>query len=238
MYQNKTFLAVILARSGSKRLPNKNIKELCGKPLMAWSIEAGLQSQYLDEVVVSTDSLHYSKIAQYYGAKAPFLRPSNVSLDTSSSFDSIAHTINFYKQEYNREFDFIVLLQPTSPLRDAPLIDGMCRWMVDNNIASGISVSICEHPPLWSNMLPNDKSMSDFFHPDVIGKRSQELPIYYRINGVLYMAKTSSFFKNQGFISSKTYAYEIPQKYAIDIDTELDFDYAEFMIKKHKDTDV
>lgn len=234
MYQDKTFLAIIPARSGSKRLPNKNIKELCGKPLIAWSIEAGLQSKYIDNIVVSTDSQEYANIAQKYGAEVPFLRPSNISLDTSSSFEVISHTINFYKEHFQKEFDYVVLLQPTSPLRDGKLIDKMCQWVVDNKIELGISVSKCEHPPLWSNTLPDDKRMDNFFHPDIINKRSQELPQYYRINGVLYIAKITSYFENKGFVSSQTYAFEIDQRYGIDIDTELDFEYAEFMMQKFK----
>lgn len=234
MYQDKTFLAIILARSGSKRIPHKNIKELCGKPLMAWSIEAGLQSKYIDEVIVSTDSEKYAKIAKKYGAKVPFLRPENLSSDTSTSFDSIEHAINFYKKNLKKTFDYVILLQPTSPLRDGVLIDNMCEWIIENNFESGISVSECDHPPLWSNTLPKNNSMKDFLPPEVLGKRSQELPIYYRINGVLYIAKTNSFLSHHGFMTPHTYAYKIPKKYAIDIDTDLDFEFAEFMLHKYK----
>lgn len=239
MYQNKTFLAIIPARSGSKGLPNKNIRILCGKPLIAWSIEAGLQSKYIDEVVVSTDSQEYAQIAKSYGAEVPFLRPKELAQDTSSSFDVISHTIDFYKNELSKQFDYIVFLQPTSPFRDPQLIDGICQWVTDNKIKSSISVSLCEHSPLWSNTLPNDKNMQDFLSSKVVGKRSQDLPDYYRINGVLYISEISTFISNKGFITPQTYAYVIPQKYAIDIDTELDFEYAEFIISKYsKATDV
>ena len=233
MYRGKSFLAVILARSGSKRLPDKNIKNLCGKPLLAWSIQAGLQSRYIDELTISTDSAQYAQIAKDHGAQAPFLRPSELSLDTSSSFDSLKHTIDFYQTKQNREFDYIFLLQPTSPLRDGALIDGICEWIVDNDYQTGVSVSECEHPPLWSNTLPEDRSMKDFFPKEVLGKRSQELPTYYRINGVLYVAKIPHFLQHEGFITPDTIAYEIPQHYAIDIDTALDFEFAEFMMRKY-----
>lgn len=233
MYQSRTFLAIIPARSGSKRLPNKNIKELCGKPLMAWSIEVGLKSKCIDTVMVNTDSLEYAQIAKSYGAEIPFLRPQELGGDMSNSFDVIYHTIDFYKNQLSQQFDYIVFLQPTSPFRDTQLVDNMCKWVVDNNIDSCVSVSLCEHPPLWSNTLPEDKNMKDFLSQDVLGKRSQDLPKYYRINGVLYIAKITHLIENKGFMSPETYAYEIPQKYAVDIDTELDFEYAEFILKKY-----
>ena len=109
MYQNKTFLAIIPARGGSKRLPRKNVLALNGKPLIAWSIEAGLKSKYIDEVVVSTDSHVIADISKKYKANVPFLRPKNLSTDTASSFDAVRHAINFYKSELKKEFDYIVL---------------------------------------------------------------------------------------------------------------------------------
>ena len=117
MYQGKTFLTIIPARGGSKGLPGKNIKELCGKPLIAWSIEAGLGSQYIDEVMVTTDSQEIAGVARTFGASVPFLRPDELASDTATSFDVIKHAINFYENVLNKRFDYIVLLEPTSPLR-------------------------------------------------------------------------------------------------------------------------
>lgn len=233
MHQGKKFLALIPARSGSKRLPNKNIKNLYGKPLIAWSIEAGLKSKYIDEVVVSTDSQEYADIAISYGAQVPCLRPSELSLDTTPTFEVIEHMINYYHSQLCKTFDYIILLQPTSPFRPAYIIDEMCKWIIYHNYSSGISVSECRHPPLWSNTLPKNKSMKDFFSPETLNKRSQELPKYYQVNGVLYIAKLSSLLHYKSFYSSETFAYNIDQKFAIDIDTNLDFEYAEFIINKY-----
>ncbi len=123
MYKDKTFLAIIPARGGSKGLPGKNIKELGGKPLIAWSIEAGLKSKYLDEVMVTTDSEEIASIAKQYGATVPFIRPEYLSNDTATTFDAVKHTIDFYRTEFKKEFNYIVLLEPTSPLREIDDMD-------------------------------------------------------------------------------------------------------------------
>lgn len=234
MHQDKTFLAIIPARSGSKRLPNKNIKELCGKPLIAYSINSGLQSQYIDEVVVSTDSQQYANIALEYGAKIPCIRPNNLSQDISTTFDSIEHMISFYKNNLHQEFDYIVLLQPTSPLRTSKHIDEAIEMLINCQANSIISVCECEHSPLWSNTLPPNKNMDNFLNSTILNLRSQDLPTYYRLNGAIYIAKTSSLLQYQSFFTDNSFAYEMPQTSSIDIDTQLDFDFCEFYLQKQE----
>ncbi|MDL2346093.1 cytidylyltransferase domain-containing protein [Campylobacter hyointestinalis] len=107
MYKQNTFLAIIPARSGSKGLKDKNIKKLCGKPLLAWSIESANNSKYIDEIAVSTDSNKYLKIAKEYGVNTPFLRPKELADDTTTTFDSIKHTIDYYKNVSQKEFEII-----------------------------------------------------------------------------------------------------------------------------------
>ncbi len=111
MYQGYTFLAIIPARSGSKGLPDKNIKLLCGKPLLAWSIESALDSKYIDEVVVSTDSSVYADIAKSYGANVPFLRPESLSSDTTTTFDVLEHCIRFYKESLGKTYELLSLME-------------------------------------------------------------------------------------------------------------------------------
>ena len=122
MLNGKTFLAIIPARGESKRLPRKNIMELAGKPLIAWTIEAALNSQFIDEVVVTTDNQEIAIVAQQYGANIPFLRPNKLASDTATTFDVVRHAIGHYR-ENGKIFDFIILLQPTSPLRTKDHID-------------------------------------------------------------------------------------------------------------------
>lgn len=233
MYQGKTFLAIIPARSGSKRLPNKNIKKLFGKPLIAWSIEAGLNCPYIDEVVVSTDSQEYAEIARQYGAKVPFLRPKELAQDTTTTFDSIKHTIDCYQSQLNKSFDYIILLQPTSPLRNFQHICEAINTLFVKRATSIISICPCEHSPLWSNTLPSDHSMDYFLNPTNKGVRSQELPAYYRLNGAIYIAETHSLLANQSFFTPNSYAFIMDTKISLDIDTEYEFHIAEMLIRQN-----
>ncbi|WP_273211532.1 cytidylyltransferase domain-containing protein [Helicobacter rodentium] len=226
----KTFLAIIPARSGSKRLKDKNIKILGNKPLLAWSIESALNSKYVNEVVVTTDSEHYANIAQEYGANTPFLRPQELSRDCSSSFEAIKHTILFYRDLLAKKFDYTILLQPTSPLRKSFHIDEACELLLQNNKQSIISVTPCEHSPLWTNTLPQNHSMDNFLAQDICNTRSQDLPTYYRLNGAIYIANTDILLKKESFFIKDSMAYCMDNLYSIDIDTELDFAFAEFLI--------
>ena len=129
MFKNKTFLAIIPARGGSKRLPCKNVLDLKGKPLIAWSIEAGLKSKYIDEVMVTTDDDEIIEIAKTFKANVPFKRPNFLASDHATRSEVIRHTIEFYEQELNKKFDYVVFLQPTSPLRNAKHIDESIEYM-------------------------------------------------------------------------------------------------------------
>lgn len=227
-----SFLAIIPARAGSKRLPDKNIKPLCGKPLIAWSIESALASPYISEVAISTDSEVYASLARKWGASAPFLRPQSLSSDTSTTFDALKHCIEYYKENLGRSFDYIALLQPTSPLRKSLHINQACEKILAKGASSLISVCECEHSPLWCNTLPDDESMSDFLSPQVLGVRSQDLPRYFRLNGVIFIAKTNALLESQGFFTPHTIAYTMPARYSSDIDSALDFEVAEMILAR------
>jgi len=172
VYKDKTFLAIIPARGGSKRLPRKNILELNGKPLIAWSIEAGLKSKYVDKVVVSSDDKEILEYSQYYGADT-IKRPDNLASDTSTSFDAIKHTIDNVDK-----YDYVVLLQPTSPLRTAEQIDDAIELLEKKKADAVVSVCEMDHSPLWSNTLPDDGNMDNFLRDEVKNSRSQDLKKY------------------------------------------------------------
>ena len=226
MINNKRILAVIPARGGSKRLPRKNIKQLGDKPLIAWSINAALESRYIDRVIVSTDCHEISNTAKKFGADVPFLRPSELSGDTAGSNSVIFHAL----EAVGEYFDYIVLLQPTSPLRKTDDIDKLLESF-DETIEGVVSVCLCEHSPLWANTLPSNNTMGEFFHDSVLGKRSQDLPDYYRLNGSIYAFKVDSFMKNKGiFYSNTVKAYPMPIERSVDIDTIVDFHIAEVML--------
>ena len=177
MYQNKTFLAIIPARGGSKRLPRKNVEDLCGKPLIAWSIEAGLKSKYIDKVVVSSDDEEILNTASKLRIDT-IKRPDILASDTATSFDVIKHVLSISKN-----YDYVVLLQPTSPLRNNTHIDKAIKLLDQKNADAIISVCEMDHSPLWSNTLQEDGALDTFLRDNVSDKRSQELEKYCRVNG-------------------------------------------------------
>lgn len=232
MYRNLKVIAIIPARKGSKRLPNKNILPLHGKPVIAWTIEAALASKYIDEVVVSTDSGTIMNIAKQYGASVPFLRPESLSDDMATTDDVMMHAIKSLQLSSS---DIVVLLQPTSPLRNSFDIDNALDELKFENVKGVVSVCKCEHSPLWSNSLGEDCSMGNFIKPEVASKRSQDLPIYYRLNGAIYAYKVSFFNKHEGrHYSSEVKAYIMPNERSTDIDNEYDFFLSERLIEFSK----
>ncbi|RZJ21574.1 MAG: acylneuraminate cytidylyltransferase family protein [Acinetobacter sp.] len=223
--------ALIPARGGSKRLPRKNVKLLCGKPLIAWTIEAAKSSKYIDSVVVSTDDKEIKQVSEKFGASVPFIRPVHLSNDKASSFDVIKHAIQFLKIE--NEKNLIVLLQPTSPLRTTEEIDRALEFFKEKKAAGVVSVSECEHSPLWSNVLSEDVSMANFIREELKGKRSQDLPKYYRINGSIYIFNIDKLLKNNHiFYDQEVFGFETAALNSVDIDTELDFLIAETILSK------
>jgi N-acylneuraminate cytidylyltransferase/CMP-N,N'-diacetyllegionaminic acid synthase len=223
-------LYIIPARGGSKGLPGKNSKDLAGKPMIAYSILAALNSHYKGRVVVSTDDMKIAEVSKQYGAEVPFMRPAELSTDSASTLDAIVHAIEYYKKE-NIFFDLVVLLQPTSPLRTSADIDNSIDLFKQKKASAIVSVCENEHHPLWSNTLPEDGSMKDFMREEVKGKNRQQLPKNYRLNGAVYVSTTEDLIKQKGFIHEGTYAYIMPVNRSIDIDHEMDFKLAELLMK-------
>jgi CMP-N,N'-diacetyllegionaminic acid synthase len=226
MYRDKTFLAVIPARGGSKRLPRKNVLPLHGKPLITWSIEAAHQSRCIDEIVVSSDDSEILEISQQHGART-IKRPYHLARDASTTFDAIKHAV-----ENCETYDYIVLLQPTSPLRTADQIDEAIELLVRNSADAVVSVCEMDHSPLWSNTLPPDGNMEGFLNEALLGKRSQDLETYYRLNGAIYICKTQTLLEQKSFFIKKNiFAYKMSRESSIDIDEAFDFKIAELFMK-------
>lgn len=226
-------LAIIPARSGSKGLKDKNIKLLSGKPLLAYTIEAARESGLFDEIMVSTDSREYADIAKQWGANVPFLRSDELSNDTASSWDVVKEVIERYKN-LGTEFDTVALLQPTSPLRTSnDIIEG---YKVLKEKAANLVVGVCEmdHSPLWSNTLPENLSMENFIRPDVVEMPRQSIPIYYRINGALYIVKVDYLMRTPDIYGERSFATVMKKENSVDIDNEFDFNIAEILLNKYK----
>ena len=224
---NKTFLAIIPARGGSKRLPRKNILDLCGKPLISWSIEAALKSKYISKVVVSSDDEEILNISSNFGADI-IKRPYELANDTATTFDTVKHTIDNFEN-----YDYIVLLQPTSPLRNEKHIDEAIELLEEKQADAIVSVCEMDHSPLWSNTLPEDGNMRGFLREEILNKRSQDLEKYYRLNGAVYICKTDKLLENKSFfLKDNIFAYIMDKKNSIDIDEEIDFEIAKVLINK------
>ncbi len=223
-------LYVIPARQGSKGLPGKNIKLLDGKPLIAHSIISAQQSKYPGKIIVSTDDQKIMDAAKEYGAEIPFVRPLELATDSATSIDVLFHALSFYKEQGD-DFDLIILLQPTSPLRLPEDIDCAIDLFLKKNAQAVVSVCENEHNPLWSNTIPETGSMKDFIKPEIKGLNRQQLPKFYRLNGAVYVSTIEAIIKNKSFIHEGTYSYEMPTARSVDIDLQIDFTLAECILK-------
>ena len=225
MINGETVLAIVPARGGSKRLPRKNVLPLHGKPLIAWTIEAGLRSNYIDNLIVSSEDSEVLDIARNLSVET-IERPIALAKDDVATFDVVEHTLNTIQAG----FDILVLLQPTSPLRSETHIDQALSLMMNRKASAIISVSAAEHPPLWSNTLPDDDNMESFLDKSVAHARSQDLPKFFRVNGALYICRTKYLLDEKSFFLKKNiFAYRMSRRDSIDIDEELDLKLAELI---------
>ena len=223
-------IAIIPARSGSKGLIDKNIKDLCGKPLMAYTIEAAIKSGQFDEVMVSTDSERYADIAKEYGASVPFLRSELTSSDTASSWDMVEEVLNGYRR-LGKEYDTFCLLQPTSPLRTDADIKGAYELYAEKASFAVVSVCEAEHSPLWCGHLPENQEFVGFIDPENMEQR-QSGGKFYRLNGAIYIVNIGKFMQDRYLYRAGSFAYIMDQERSVDIDTKIDFKMAELLIKE------
>jgi len=231
MYKSKSFLAIIPARGGSKTLPRKNIKNLGGKPLINWSIDSALKSNHIDRTIVSSDDNEIINIAKKAGAEIPFSRPDYLGTDVSTTEDVLIHAIDFFKgQDIN--YDYIVLLQPTSPLRKEGDIDLAIEKAVKTKADMVVSVKETSSNPYYVLFEENEdgflkKSKESNF------TRRQDCPIVYEYNGSIYVIKVSALLKSRSRTFAKTVKFVMDDLHSIDIDNQLDFDFTEFVLNKY-----
>ena len=228
----KKILSIILARGGSKGIKDKNIKKLGKLPLIAWTIKEALKSKKNLTVYLSTDSKKIANIGKRYGAKIPFIRPKKFAKDTSSSVDAIEHAVNFLKKK-QLNFDYVLLLEPTSPLRTYQDIDRAINKITSKNYDSLVSVSKLEafHPSFLYKQ--NSKGYLSPFRKS--GKkyiRRQDLETMYFLEGSIYISKVTTLMKKRTFCHDKTIPFIMPKWKSIEIDDKLDLVMAEAIIKK------
>ncbi len=232
MIGGKTVLAIIPARGGSKRLPGKNTRELMGKPLIAWTIEAAQRSGVIDDTIVSTDDENIAKVAKAWGIRVPWMRPAELASDAATSMDVIDHALDRLHSE-GKKYDFAVLLQPTSPFRAPSTIARGVEVCSKIGGKPVVAVSLAESHPSWCFHVIGGM-LSPICSADGIRKRSQALPPAYVINGSLYVSSVDYLRKNKTFFGDDTTALIVEdKKQALDIDDEWDWMLATFLCDKN-----
>lgn len=231
MYKGKRILAIIPARGGSKGLPGKNIRELCGKPLIAWSIEHAQKSKYVDEIFISTDSQEIANVAEKYGAPCPELRPAELACDTAPSSEFIVYTLEKMKKE-NKPFDYFILLEPTSPLRDVEDVDKSIEMLIDSPESEscvGVAMSGTVHPAFM--VVKGENGYLKALMSDKSTLRRQDLPNVYFFEGSVYVSSVDAYLKKRTFYHDKTLPYIVPEWKSHEVDTLVDFNIIETIMK-------
>lgn len=222
-----SLLAVIPARGGSKGIPRKNIKSLCGKPLISWTIDTAKQAKCIDRIIVSTDDDEIARLAKDLEVDVPFLRPKELSTDDAPSIATVLHVINKFP-----DYEWVMLLQPTSPLRSVGDIEGIWELCTKEGASSAASVSEVTDHPHWMYQKNTRGYLEPLLNHHVPSNQRQKLPDTYVLNGAIYLARSKWLMEHGKFIGQDTLGFIMPQDRSIDIDTTFDWSLAEFLIGK------
>lgn len=233
MISGHKVLGLIPARGGSKGIPRKNIKNLAGKPLIAWTIEAARRSEHIDKVIVSTDDQTIADVARQFGAEIPFIRPAELATDAALALDVILHAGGFMEKN-DRKYDVIAYLQPTSPLRRASDIDGALELFVEKGAKGVRTIAKSPFPRRFVNTVGEDLNLRNFFEDPDSGKNRQDSPQFYKIHGAVYVVDWGYLKDNKHWSAGETYGYIMPDERSIDIDTPVDFLVAECLMNLGK----
>lgn len=227
MINDKKVLAIIPARGGSKGVPRKNIRSLAGKPLIAWTIEEAKKSSYIDRLILSSEDNEIINIAKEYGCEVPFVRPSEFAQDETSGIDPLLHALGELS-----EYDYVISLQPTSPLRLAKDIDACVERMIATGSPACVSVTEPSNSPYWMYTVNDKEKMVPLIEQENLTVRRQDLPVVYALNGAVYIAEVDWLKQNKSFLTTETTAFIMPQHRSYDIDTEEDFLWCDLRMKK------
>ncbi|OGA50948.1 MAG: acylneuraminate cytidylyltransferase [Betaproteobacteria bacterium RIFCSPLOWO2_12_FULL_63_13] len=227
MINGKSVLAIVPARGGSKGVPRKNIRPLAGKPLIAWTIEAACKSGYIDRLILSSEDAEIIGVAKALGCEVPFVRPAELAQDDTPGIDPVLHALKALPG-----YDYVVLLQPTSPLRTTADIDNCIARCEEKAAPACVSVTEPAHHPQWMFTLSNAEVLLPI--SEQRGVRRQNLPDVFALNGAVYVARTAWVFEAGGFLGEGTQGYVMPSSRSIDIDTEQDFAFAACLLQRQE----
>jgi len=224
-----SIIALIPARGGSKRIPRKNIKIMCGKPLISWTIEIAKNSPSIDRVIVSTDDEEIATISRECGAEVPFLRPAELALDETHMIEPVLHALEKFP-----EFKQVLLLQPTSPLRTVEDIEGICHFQKKINRPCVVSVCPTSIQPHLTYQLTAEGIMNPIVKVPIVKPHHSNRPKYWKLNGSMYLADCDWLLQHKAFLTAETYGYSMSSERSIDVDTIMEWEWAEFLMEKSK----
>lgn len=226
MIGNKRVLAMIPARGGSKGIPRKNIKPLVGKPLIAWTIEAARSSRYIDRLILSSEDEEIMDVARQYGCDVPFVRPPELARDETAGIEPVLHALTMLPG-----YDYLLMLQPTSPLRTSGDIDAIIELCQHSGASSAVSVTEVDHSPYWMYRTDTEGRLQPLLDQKDLPARRQDLPDIYALNGALYVAACQELYTSRTFVNTQTVAYIMPRERSLDIDTPFDFKLCELLLQ-------
>lgn len=225
-------IAIITARGGSKRIPRKNIKEFCGKPILAYSIEAAVQAGIFDTVMVSTDDEEIAEIARQYGAKVPFFRSERTANDYATTNDVLTEVLSEYEKR-GEQFDVVCCIYPTAPFITAKKLQQAVELLEEKQADTVLPVVRFSFPP--QRCVVEENGYLKFKWPEYRSARSQDLEPFYHDAGQFYILRTESYRKQQNLIMEKTVSLELPETEVQDIDTQEDWALAEVKFKMQQE---
>jgi N-acylneuraminate cytidylyltransferase len=209
-------LAVIPARGGSKGVPRKNVRVVAGLPLIAWTLKAARESRFIDTVMVSTDDHEIANVARAHGGDVPFMRDARLASDEAPTMDVVLDVL-----QRCPGYGWVILLQPTSPLRQADDIDAAIKRCLAANAPSCVSICSVQESPYWMYSVSESGHMKPLMPPTELTRR-QDLPPIYSLNGAIYLARVDWLLRERTFVRAETIAHEMPVERSLDIDTESD----------------
>jgi len=231
-------LGIIPARSGSKGIFNKNLALLANKPLIEYTIDAAIQSNSINRLIVSTDSPEIAAISQRCGAETPFLRPAEIAQDDTPGIEPVLHALEWLNVSERYEPNFVMLLQPTSPLRTAIDIQAAIQLAKDKNADAVVSVTPVKQHPYWMKAIGDEGTLKDFILEQPPNTRRQDLPPLYALNGAVYLARRPTLLNHRTFLGPRTFGYVMPPERSIDIDTPWDLHLADLIIRERTTDEV
>jgi len=233
MYKGQTVLATICARGGSKGVKNKNIRLLCGKPLIIYSLNLIKESQYIDDYIISTDSDDIIDIVERYGIEIEFKRPKELAEDKVSRIDVIQHAVDWVQNKRKKKFDIVADLGVATPLKNVNDLDSSIELLVDSNANNVFSVTLCSRNPYYNMVEVVNGEVKKIKNTGKLKDR-RDAPKVYDMNDGLNIWKNEILFSHNHQFNENTKIYVMPRERSIDIDEEIDFLIAEAILNKKK----